>query len=234
MGWHGSEQHVRAVALHHYVILHEGLFGRIGAAVRGTFDESEHPRSHGQFARKPGSAKPVKVMSGRSKKQAAELRATYHERTSTPEGKAHLARIRGRVTGEEWLQGEGTERGRRMTHVYPRLAPTKEQQAEQDARIARHKAEDDKIKAQDEAYQRAYAKAHSGYMDRLGPEGRRLHAEWTAAHEDVRQHSSFEYPDYEREKKRDKAREALEAHKRKHGIKGPNYPQRPYRHVSEP
>lgn len=225
--WAQSEQRVRAVGLHHHMVVHEGVFGR--------FTERLHPRSReGEFAAKPGGTpKPMKLPKKRGP-SGEKVRATYHERLKTPEGQAHLEKIRGRASGGEWVPYEGTERSRAMTHVWERTAHTPESQKAADEREAKAKAKKARERAEDEAYTRGVAKVDADYRKALGPEGRKLHDEFNAAHKDWADHSSFEYEDWDRREKMENARKALKAHQEKHGVKRAKDPLKPYRHVSEP
>jgi hypothetical protein len=237
--WEVSEARSRAVQAHLAHMRSDPSYDPLARMQEfgfGQFIERLHPRRHGKFVDKPGTAhgrgggdlpsapKPKKK---RRRPSGEKVRRDYEQRVYTPEGQAHLEKIKGRVTRAE---GGGVA----TRHWNERTVNTPEQQAKYDEIEARYKAREERERKEDADYERESKRVHADYMKRLGPEGRKLHAEAEAAHEEVRQHSSFEYPDYERERKSSEAWKRLKAHTEKHGIKPPKYPQKPYRHVPEP
>jgi hypothetical protein len=223
--WDASEQRVRSVALHHHVVVSEGLLGH--------FTERLHPRSHGKFAAKPGA---LKGRAGKAAaKRGAEARASHYERLKTPEGQEHLSKIRGRMSHGEWLEHPGSAAERAMSHYAPRTAhATSHEQQVSDAKHAAAKAERDRIKAEDEAYKRGVAQARMDWRKSLTPKERHLHDAFDAAHKAWAAKMTFDYDPPEETRAMRKARAALDAHEAKHGKKRPKFPEQPYRHVSEP
>jgi len=185
----------------------EGLLGR--------FTERLHPRDRqGQWEGKPGER--------RLKKRSPASMADHERRTDE-----HLKAIKGRRT----LADDGLPVA---VHAGPRGARTKAEQEHADSIDAKVKADREREKAEDEAYRAGVKKAESDYREALGPEGRKLHDEFDAAHK-AWAAEGFEGPhDPKKRQRMEDARKALHAYRAKHKIERAKHPRKPYRHVSEP
>jgi hypothetical protein len=215
--WAQSEQRVRAVGLHHHMVVHEGVFGR--------FTERLHPRSReGEFAAKPGGAVKLPKKRGPS---GEKVRQNYEQRVLTPQGQKHLEHIRGKVATGEY--GDPIPR-----HWNQRTVHTAAQQKEVDAQEAHHKAERDRRRQEDKDYESGVVKARMEHRRSLTGKERALHDEVEAALHELSKYGFEQHVPLEVRERLTKAKAALAAHEKVHGAKRPKYPEKPYRHVSEP